>query len=83
MVCVDNRKKALVVKFENIPSCAVFETHDGQLFYKLTGDYFTAPYADDPADDRANAVNLFTGTLERFDDREEVTVPNAKLVIEQ
>lgn len=83
MVCVDNRKKELVIKFENVPSCAIFETPDGELFYKLTGDYFTSACADDPADGRANAVNLFTGTLECFTDREEVTIPNAKLVIEQ
>lgn len=83
MVCVDNRKKALVVKFENVPSCAVFETPDGELFYKLTGDYFYTGYEGDPADGKANAVNLLTGGLECFTDKEEVTIPNAKLVIEQ
>lgn len=83
MVFVDNRKKMVVVKFENVPPCSVFETPDGELFYKLTDDYFISDYADDPADGRANAVNLCTGCLECFTDQEEVTIPNAKLVIEQ
>lgn len=84
MVCVDNRKKELVIKFENVPSCAIFETpDDAELFYKLPGDCFFSDYEGDPAERRANAVNLFTGLLECFTDKEEVTIPNAKLVIEQ
>lgn len=83
MVCVDNRKKAVVVKFENVPSCAIFETSEGELFYKLCGECYISAFPEETADGRANAVNLFTGALDAFASHEEVTIPNAKLVIEQ